>query len=467
MTECIQRNFGFQDLGSRRVEANFEGGFLSSDGGSLYLREIDQRHHFMEKLAGCFWDHRKAELIEHSVEELLRQRIFGLALGYEDLNDHDSLRHDPLLAVACGKSDPLGLTRRESPDRGKALAGKSTLNRLELAVQGPDPRYKKIVADVNAIEDLLLEWGVAALPRRSGMIVLDFDATDDRLHGEQEGRFYHGYYGHYCYLPLYCFCGNIPLWAQLRTSDKDASTGTVEALEKIVAAIRRRFGRNKKILVRGDSGYARDEIMSWCEGKKHLFYCLGLKRNTRLEAELTSAFAVIDELVTEKCLKAPCRIFKDFTYRTRKSWSRSRRVVGKAELTEAGRNPRYVVTNLSAEQFVAEELYEEIYCARGAMENQIKVQQMDLFADRTSTRIFDANQLRLWFSAIAHLLVETLRHEVLGQTSLGCATIGKIRLRFFKLAARVKVSCRRILVEWCTACPNRADHLLAHAALSG
>lgn len=467
MTECIQRTFGFQGLGTRKVEANFEGGFLSSDGGSLFLREIDGRHRFMEKLAGCFVDHRNQDLIEHSVDELLRQRIFGLALGYEDLNDHDSLRHDPLLAVACGKSDPLGLNRRESADKGKALAGKSTLNRLELAIKEADARYKKIVADPEALENLLLEWGVAALPRRRGMIVLDFDATDDALHGGQEGRFYHGYYGHYCYLPLYCFCGNIPLWAELRTSDRDASTGTVDALKKIVAAIRRRFGHKKKILVRGDSGYARDEIMDWCEGEKNVFYCLGLKRNARIEPELSSAFAVIDELIEEGRLVAPCRIFKDFTYRTQDSWSRSRRVVGKAELTEQGRNPRYVVTNLSAQDASPEKLYEEIYCARGAMENQIKTQQMDLFADRTSTRIFDANQLRLWFSAFAHLLVEKLREEALSHTSLAVASIGQIRLRLFKLAARVKVSCRRVLVEWCSACPNKPDYLLAHAALSG
>ena len=467
MTDCIQQNLEFQGLDGRRVDANFKGGYLSSDGGSLYLREIDCRHRFMKRLARCFRDDRKQDRTEHSVEQLLCQRIFGLALGYEDLNDHDRLRYDPLLAVSCGKKDPLGLTRRDEANRGKALAGKSTLNRLELAIKGPDPRYKKIVADAEAVEATLLEWGVAALPRKRGMIVLDFDATDDRIHGQQEGRFFHGYYGHYCYLPLYCFCGNIPLWAQLRTSGRDASDGTVEALEKIVAAIRKRFGRNKKILVRGDSGFARDAIMSWCEGRKNVFYCLGLARNERLEHRLGSAFAVIDQLIDENVLEAPCRIFQDFTYRTRESWSCRRRVVGKAELTEAGRNQRFVVTNLAAEERAPEALYEEIYCARGSMENQIKVQQMDLFADRTSTQIFDANQLRLWFSAFAHLLVETLRAEVLKDTALADATIGQIRLRFFKLAARVKVSCRRILVEWCSACPNHQDYLVAHAALGG
>lgn len=465
MTECIQQSFEFQGLGRRRVEANFQGGFLSSDGGSPFLREIDGRHGFMKRLAGCFRDYRNQDLIEHSVEELLRQRIFGLALGYEDLNDHDRLRYDPLLAVSCGKGDPLGMTRREKVDRGKALAGKSTLNRMELAIKGPDPRYKKVVANAEAVEKLLLECAVAALPRKRGMIVLDFDATDDPIHGQQEGRFFHGYYGHYCYLPLYCFCGNIPLWAQLRTSGRDASDGTVEALEKIVPVIRKRFGRNKSIVVRGDSGFAREAIMNWCESQKSVFYCLGLARNARLQEELEEDFVELEAEHKEQAREGSCRRFKDFTYQTLKSWSRCRRVIGKAEVTHAGRNPRFIVSNLEMGEFEARHLYEAVYCARGEMENQIKVQQMDLFADRTSTKNFDANQLRLWFSAFAHLLVETLRADILKDTRLADATIGQIRLRFFKLAARVKVSCRRVLIEWCSACPNPQDYLSAHAAL--
>ena len=253
----------------------------------------------------------------------------------------------------------------------------------------------------------------------------------------------------------------------MRTSGRDASDGTVEALEKIVAAIRKRFGAKKKILVRADGGFAREEIMAWCEARKGLYYCLGLARNTRLQAELEETFGQLEGEVASGGLEAPCRRFADFTYSTLKSWGRARRVVGKAELTVGGRNPRFVVTNLNAGTFGARRLYEDIYCARGEMENQIKVQQMDLFADRTSTGIFDANQLRLWFSAFAHLLVEVLRVEMLAGTSLATATIGQIRLRFFKLAARVKISCRRVLVEWCSACPNQPDYLLAHAALSG
>lgn len=467
MTECKQEKFAFQDLGRRPVESNFEGGYLSSDGGSLFLREIESRHKIIRQLAKCFEDRRDEDATEHSVEELLTQRIVGLALGYEDLNDHDYLRLDPLLATVCGKADPLGQDRHVQRDRGKALAGKSTLNRLELAIKESDERYKKVVADPEQIEALLLELGVQALPRKSDMIILDFDATDDPIHGRQEGRFFHGYYKCYCYLPLYCFCGNIPLWTKLRTSGRDASDGTIQALEKIVRAIRKRFGKRQKILVRGDSGFAREAIMAWCEKEKNLFYCLGLARNARLQRELEEDFEQIEAAIEKGESQAPYRRFKDFSYRTHKSWSTSRRVVGKAEITEAGPNPRFVVSNLEGESFAPAVLYEKIYCGRGEMENQIKVQQLDLFSDRTSTRIIDGNQLRLWFSAFAHLLVEQLRADALMGTSLASATIGTIRLRFFKLAARVKVSCRRVLVEWCSSCPNQADYQIAHAALSG
>lgn len=466
-TECREPNLRFQDLASRRVESNFEGGYLSSEGGSLFLREIEGKHRIIQRLAQCFEDRRRAELIEHSVQELLSQRILGLALGYEDLNDHDRLRHDPLLATVCGKADPLGKNRREQQDCGKALAGKSTLNRLELASERADARYKKIVANADQIQELLLELGVQALPRDRKAIVLDLDATDDPLHGAQEGRFFHGYYKSYCYLPLYCFCGNIPLWAQLRTSGRDASDGTVEALEKIVGAVRKRFGKRKRVMVRADSGFARETIMAWCEGQKNVFYCLGLARNARLQAKLEAPFKEIESAIEEKRVEAPQRRFSEFDYQTRESWSRARRVIAKAEVTEQGRNPRFVVTNLEGKKFAPAKLYERIYCARGDMENQIKAQQMDLFADRTSTRSMDSNQLRLWFSAFAHLMIERLRADALAHTSLALATIGTIRLRLLKLAARVKVSARRILVEWCSACPNQEDYRRAYAALSG
>jgi len=465
MTDCAQQTFAFQALGSRRVEANFAGGHLSSDGGMVFLRELEKRHGLIGRLARCFRDERNEELIEHSVESLLGQRLMGLAAGYEDLNDHDRLRLDPLLAMVCGKPDVLGRKRRREGDRGKALAGKATLNRLELSALGGDGRYKKIVAEERAIATLLIKEGLARIPRKSRWVVLDFDATDDPLHGAQEGRFFHGYYGHYCFLPLYCFCGNIPLWAQLRTSDRDASAGTVEALERILPAIRRRFGRRTKVLVRGDSGFAREAIMSWCENQPNVFYCLGLARNKRLQQALAPSFERLGEAAAGEA--EPIRVYHDFEYKTLDSWSRPRRVVGKAEYCGDKPNPRFIVTNLPAGQREAAVLYEKTYCARGAMENQIKAQQLDLFADRTSCTPLAANQLRLWFSAFAHLMLETLRAEVLRGTPLATATIGQIRLRFLKLGARVKVSCRRILIEWCSACANPQDYRRAHLNLSG
>lgn len=457
MTECRQEVFEFQGHNGKKVTADFSGGHLSSDGGLLLLREVINKRGILGRLAGCFRDLRYAPFVEHSVEELLRQRIGALALGYEDLNDHDRLRYDPLCALLAGKKDVLGSDRLCQEDRGKALAGHATLNRLELAANGSDGRYKKIVAHAEEIEALLLAEGVKSIPRRSDQIVLDFDATDDPLHGAQEGAFFHGYYREYCYLPLYCFCGTIPLWTQLRDAKRDASAGTVEALQKIVPAIRKRFGKKVRIIVRADSGFAREEIMTWCE-ENGVFYCLGLARNNRLAARLGKAFGQLHEQIASGTNAVPCRRFEEFEYRTKKSWSRSRRVVGKAEILEKGQNPRFIVTNLTTAQsarFAASALYEEFYCARGEMENRIKEAQMDLFADRTSTHWMASNQLRLWFSAFAHLLLSVLRAEVLRGTELAKATVGQIRLRLFKIAARVKISCRRIHLELASAYPYR------------
>ncbi len=330
------------------------------------------------------------------------------------------------------------------------MAAHSTLNSFELGALGGDARHKKIIPDTAAIEELLIKEGVRAIARKSRQIVLDFDATDDPLHGAQEGRFFHGYYGHYCYLPLYCFCGNIPLLAQLRDAQRDASDGTVEALKKIVPVIRKRFGRKVQIIVRGDSGFAREAIMHWCEDNK-VFYCLGLARNARLRKELEPSFQALHEQAPE----LPARQFAEFEYRTLKSWSCSRRVVGKAELLEKGENPRFVVTNLSEEDFAARSLYEDFYCARGNMENRIKEQQQDLFADRTSTQAMASNQLRLWFSAFAHLMLSRLQSNALRGTRLEKATLGTVRLRLFKIAARVKVSVRRIRFELASGCADQ------------
>ena len=394
MTECKQEVFEFQVHGSRKVTGDFSGGYLSSDGGAVFLRGVDLKMGLIERLAGCFSDYRLACLVEHKVTELLRQRIGALALGYEDLNDHDRLRLDPLHALIAGKADVLGEDRLSAGDKGKALAAHSTLNRLELGALGGDTRYKKIIAKPEEIEALLIEEGVKAIPRKSREIILDFDATDDPLHGNQQGAFFHGYYRHYCYLPLYCFCGNVPLVAQLRDSKRDASSGTVEALRKITSAIWKRFGRKVRIIVRADSGFAREEIMSWCEDNG-VYYCLGLARNKRLSVRLGKCFGELYRGIQSGEIQVPCRRFEDFEYRTRKSWSRARRVVGKAEILDKGENPRFVVTNLPAEglpgepqeRFAAPALYEKLYCARGEMENRIKEAQQDLFADRTSTEL--------------------------------------------------------------------------------
>jgi hypothetical protein len=467
MTECKQEVFEFQGHGGRKVTADFAAGYLSSDGGAVLLRGVDLKMGLMERLAGCFRDSRFQPLVEHSVVELLRQRIGALALGYEDLNDHDRLRLDPLHALVAGKKDVLGEDRLCEQDKGKALAAHSTLNRFELGALGGDGRYKKIVADAGKIAELLVSEGVKAIPRKSREVILDFDATDDPLHGAQEGAFFHGYYRQYCYLPLYCFCGNIPLWAQLRDAKRDASSGTVEALKQIVEAIRKRFGNKVRIIVRADSGFAREEIMAWCE-ENAVFYCVGLARNKRLQGVLGKAFGALYQDIQNGQVETPCRRFEDFAYRTKKSWSRSRRVVGKAEVLDKGANPRFIVTNLPAEddeRFNAVALYEQLYCARGEMENRIKEAQQDLFADRTSTGWMASNQLRLWFSAFAHLMLSVLRAEVLRGTDLAKATLGQIRLKLFKIAARITVSCRRIHLELASAYPYRESFQRACANL--
>lgn len=447
MQQGVQSEFEFQGHYGRRVTADFLGGHQTSDGGSLLLREELVMHGLPGKLAQCFYDFRDQRFVEHQLETMLAQRIAGLALGYEDLNDHEQLRLDPAFALLAGGKELV------PKDGAYPLAGKSTLNRLELGATAPLEHftYKKVLPKPGEIAKLLLEEGVKAIPRKAREIVLDFDATDDLVHGMQEGRYYHGYYGAYCYLPLYCFCGDIPLLAQLRSSDRDASLGTDLALEGIVRAIRGRFGRKVRIIVRGDSGFARDAIMSWCERNK-VHYCFGLGKNDRLSAHLDESYKKMEAKVEEGKLPGRCRRFKEFRYRTRVSWSRERRVVGKAELLWEKRNSRFVVTNLPAEgfpgdphgRFAPRSLYQGFYCARGDMENRIKEQQMDLFADRTSCHGMASNQLRLWFSAFAHQVMARLRQGALQGTELARASIGTIRLKLFKVCARITLSTRRI-----------------------
>jgi hypothetical protein len=473
MTECNEQSWLFQELGARKVEIDFGGGYLSSDGGGLILREFERHSGLVRDLAGCFADYRNPLYIEHSVQELVSQRVYGLILGYEDLNDHDHLRRDPVHALICDKRDPLGQDRVLERDKGKALAAHSTLNRLELSAQGIDLRYHKIQVQPDEVEALLIQRAIKAIPRKSAEIVLDFDATDDPLHGSQEGGYFNGYYRHYCYLPLYCFCGNIPFLAKLRDCKRDASEGTVEALEKIVPAIRKRFGNKVRIIVRADSGFAREAIMSWCE-EHEVWYCFGLARNDRLSETLKANFESLKAHINEGKLQSPCRRFIEFEYSTLTSWSRKRRVIGKAEILPKGDNPRFIVTNLpkdgwgnraQAVRFEPAALYEKFYCARGDMENRIKEQQLDLFADRTSTHWMASNQLRLWFSVFAHLIMSRLQAEVLEGTELADASIGQVRLRLFKIAARLKVSVRRIHIELCSAYPLQSLFSLVHKRL--
>jgi hypothetical protein len=414
---------------------------ISSDGGGLLLREVEKRVGIIERFAACFSDRRKPERIEHTVRELVGQRIYGLALGYEDLNDHDQLRTDPLLAVLAEKRDPTGESRERERDRGKALAGKSTLNRVEMtkAAVGEKERYKKVVLDQQAADRLWVELFLEAYEQAPAEIVLDLDATDDPVHGNQEGRFFHGYYGHYCYLPLYIFCGDHLLCARLRPSNIDASDGSVEELKRIVPQIRRVWP-GVRITIRGDSGFCREELMAWCE-QEGVDYVLGLAKNERLKAEIALELARAAQQQAETGKAA--RVFKEFFYQTRESWARERRVVAKAEQLEQGANPRFVVTSLGADRWPAQALYEELYCARGEMENRIKEQLM-LFADRTSTEFLRSNQIRLNFSSAAYLLMEALRRLGLKATDMARAQCGTIRLRVLKVGAMIRITVRKI-----------------------
>jgi hypothetical protein len=449
----------FDDLGSRQVQADFSGGTLSSDGGVLLLRQADAALGLTQRLAECFADGRQQVYVDHSVQQLVAQRIYGLALGYEDLNDHDWLRLDPLLATACDKRDPLGQDRFNPAHRGVALAGASTLNRLELS-NNKRTRAHKLAHDPRQIEACLLATGVRCLPKRAAEIVVDLDAMGHRLHGLQEGRHFNGYYDDYCYLPLYVFVGDFPLWAQLRTSDKGGADGVVAALEKIIPAIRKRC-RRARIIVRGDSGFCREDIMAWCEGQPNVYYCLGLAKNPLLVERLGPALAAA-QMRWCLCGGANVREFTEFEYQTVRSWSRARRVIGKAEVTAQGANPRFVVTNLPAKgfkgdaeatRFTPARLYEELYCARGEMENVLKQQTLDLQADRMSTHYLASNQLRLWLATLAYLLLERLRTVGLAGTELAQATVGSIRLKLLKVAAQVRVSVRRVYVQLSTAYP--------------
>jgi Transposase DDE domain group 1 len=485
-TECSTDCFDFARVEGHKVVAGFDGGRITSDCGGLLLGQTNRALRLVERFAGCFVDHRRPEWVEHSVATLVGQRVYGLALGYEDLIDHDQLRHDPLFGVLAGK---LGARR---PDCA-AVAGKSTLNRLELSRPEPS-RYHKISYEAEAIEALLVELFLEAHRAAPDQIILDLDATDDPMHGEQEGRFFHGYYDCYCYLPLYIFCGRELVVAKLRRSNIDASAGAIEQIERLATHIRGRWPK-VRILLRGDSGFAREALMAWCEAHG-IDYVFGLAKNDRLIAQIAAelAAAAMDSEQSGK----PARRFKDFSYTTLDSWSRERRVIGKAEwmgpsLAEtedpkpsrkakkpkkairagdidlaalAGRaNPRFIVTSLQAGEHEARALYEKLYCARGEMENRIKECQLDLFADRTSAHTMRANQLRLWFASMAYVLVNALRRIGLAATRFVDATCGTIRLKLLKIGALVRISVRRVKFSMASAFPYTDVFRTAWAAL--
>jgi DDE family transposase len=477
-TDCTKQILLFQDLGRRKVVADFSGGALSNDGGVLLLGQADRHLGLSEGLARCFIDRRDPRWTDHSVKELLRQRLYGLALGYEDLNDHNDLRRDPLLAVACAKRDPLGKDRLHASQEGVALAGASTLNRLELS-NARSSRYHKLEHDPARVEALLLKTGVGCIPKAAEEIVLDLDAMGHLLHGQQQGAHFHRYYDSYCYLPLYILVGEVPLWAELRTSDVDPISGVVAALAKVLAALRQRCPK-ARVIVRADANFCREELLSWCEQQQEVYYAVGFARNSALLERLSLAFV---EARTARCLSGAqmVRRFADFSYRTIRSWSRARRVIGKAEVSASGEDARFVVSNLPAQgfadeprsRFAAQALYEEFYCGRGEMENVLKQQVLDLKADRMSTHYLASNQLRLWLATLAYLLLDRVRAIGCRGTDLARATAGSVRLKLLKVAAAVRLSVRRVHVQMSSAYPLKElfricqERLMKSAVCSG
>jgi hypothetical protein len=406
----------------------------------LLLRQTDKRLNLLPRLAQCFLDGRKQNQIEHSIEEMLSQRIYGLALGYEDLNDHEQLRNDPLFGVVSGRAE------LEAP-----LAGKSTLNRMELGA-GINDRYKKITFWKDAIDELMVKVFVESHNQAPEEITLDMDTTDLPLHGKQEGRFFHGYYDSYCYLPLYIFCGDQILCARMREANHDASFGCLAEVERIVTQIRAAWPE-VRIILRGDSGFCRNQVMSWCEDHG-VDYVLGLARNQRLRRIIGPQMHEATE--QWKQTGKPARVFTEFAYRTKKTkkggWERERRVVAKAEHLDGKENPRFVVTSLTSERWAAQALYEKLYCARGEMENRIK-EQFSLFADRVSCETMRANQMRVYLSAMGYVLMSGLRRLGLAGTELAQAQVSTIRTKLLKIGAQIRVTVRKVWISMASSYP--------------
>jgi hypothetical protein len=440
MTECNQWSFGFEGSGKREIVARFDGGTISTDGGALLLRQTDKRLNLLPRLAECFLDGRNQEQVEHSILEMISQRIYGLALGYEDINDHEQLRSDPVFGILAGRSE-----------LGEPLAGKSTLNRMELG-SGRKDRYKKITYWKDSIDELLVKLFIESQSEAPKQIILDVDTTDLPLHGKQEGRFFHGYYDSYCYLPLYIFCGEHVLCARLREANHDAAFGSSAEIERIVRQMRAAWPE-VNIILRGDSGFCRNELMSWCESNR-VDFVFGMARNQRLRKIIGAQMHAATQQWRET--GKPARVFSEFEYQTKKTkkggWDRARRVAAKAEHLDGKENPRFVVTSLPSADWPAQILYEELYCARGDMENRIK-EQFSLFADRVSTETIRANQLRLYLSTVAYVLVSGLRRLGLKATELAQAQVSTIRTKLLKIGAQIRITVRRVWVSMASSYP--------------
>lgn len=454
-TECSQDSFDFGTVEGRQVVGAFDGGAITSDAGALLLGQTDKAIGLVSRLAGCFQDGRNPAFTVHELAAMLRQRIFGIALGYEDIVDHDQLRHDPVLGVLGGT-----LTAKRSDCA--PLAGKSTLNRLEHAAKvGTDP-YHKITHDPAAMERLFVTMMTEAHDEPPRRLIIDLDATHDPIHGEQEGRHFNAFYDCYCYLPLYIFAGRHLLAAKLRSADKDAADGARDEVARIVAQIREGWP-DVRIILRADSGFARDELMEWCE-ENGVDFIFGLARNVRLVGAIKREL-VLARRASRRSGRAERRFAVLDGWDTRDGWATPRKVVAKAEWLDDKANPRFVVTSLHWSDGDARQLYEDVYCARGEMENRIKECQADLFAGRTSAASMRANQLRLWFAAFAYVVLAALRRIGLADTELAQATCGTIRLKLLKIGALITKSVRRVKIAFASSCPHQVTFAIAQDRL--
>lgn len=469
-TECSAETYSFGQLERRQVVADFSGGQISSDGGLILVAELDRHCRISERVAACFTDHREPGRVQHELQDLVAQRLYGLVQGYEDLNDHDPLRHDPMFGIAVGKLS-------SQHERCAPLAGKSTLHRLEQAMHGEvdvsDQRYIKVCLNPKQMESLLVEIFLEQQGKEPNQIILDLDVSNDPIYGNQEQGFFNGYYDQMCYAPLFIFSGRHLLAAKLRPSNVDPAAGALEELQRIISQIRGQWP-NVVIVVRGDSAYGRDDIMSWCESQQKVQYVLAYPSNERLrtlswglEQRAKAAYQQQrDEIATtlEGWVATPADLkaeldalvppqvwYQSLTYQTSNSWSCQRRVVCKLTYDGNGARRHFVVTSFSSEKLSPKALHTDYYCPRGEMENRIKEHQLDLFSDRTSTHEFESNQLRLWWSSFAYVLMQSLRHYGLAKSELADAQLGTIRLKLLKVGVQVRISVRRVLMALSSA----------------